>query len=229
MKRSTIGLALGAALTLVACGGYSETIQSRERAVKSEKSKLRSVERKIAAHERYRSGLSGKGSTHLVLGRAEILESIKSYLPYTIPGKTLWPKRLTGSLTLKNARNIKILRNNKAEYQIDFKGKKIKVNLKGTGASASHERQLREVLEGGGTITVTVAVSLDLKKKRLVARPKATKVKLRKHNNRDNRKRLKDVINKRILAGGKVLRLPKAFRAKSTRLITTKHHFVLVK
>lgn len=229
MSRSTIGLALCAAVTLVACGGYSETIESRERAIKSEKGKLRSVDRKIAAHERYRSGLSGKPSTHLALGRAEILESIKSYLPYTIPGKKLWPKRLSGTVTLKNARNIKILRDNKAEYQIDFKGKKIKVNLKGTGASASHERKLREVLEGGGTVTVTVSVSLDVKKNRIVARPKATKVKLRKHNNRDNRKRLKEVVNKRILAGGKVLRLPKAFRAKSTRLISTKHHFVLVK
>jgi len=229
MKSLAIMISLCAAVTLVGCGGYTSTIETREAGLDAQKKKRSNLSRKIKAHERYRAGLSGGGGTYLALGRAEILESIKSMMPYGIPGKKLWPKRLSGKVTLRNARSLEILSKKKFKYVVDFKGSKIKVNLKGTGASASHAKQLREALEGGGTVTVTVSMQMDNAKNRVIVRPKATSVSLKRHNSSDNRSRLKGVINKRVFSGGKPIGVPKALRGKSTRLLTTKNHVVLIK
>ncbi len=229
MKYWTIITTLCAAVTLVGCGGYTATIETRQAALKAQKDKRRSIAKKVKAHERYRSGISGGSGTYLVLGRAEILEAIKSLMPYVIPGKKLWPKRLGGKVTLKNVRNLKVLSGNRIQYVTDFKGSKITVNLKGTGASASHAKKLREALEGGGTVVVTVSLRVDRAKNRVVAKGSATKVTLKRHNSGDNRRRLKDVINKRIFAGAKPIGMPKAVRGKSTRMLTTNNHVILLK
>lgn len=229
MRRLPIISGLCLAMLLIGCGGYTSTIETREAALKAQKKKRSGISRKIKGYERYRSALSGGSGTYLALGKAEILESIKAMMPYGIPGKRVWPKRLSGKLTLKNVRSLKILSDGRLQYVVDFKGSKIKVNLKGTGGTKTHAKKLREALEGGGTVTVVVRLRADPGKNRVVAQASATKVSLKRHNSSDNRSRLKQVINKRILSGGKPFRLPNAVRGKSTRLLTTKNHVVLMK
>jgi len=216
-------------LFIVGCGPNQYNLKTRKKEVAKLKRSIKAARSAKAASARYREGLQGKSVNWIAVSKESIGAAIAAYLPYRYRGQDLSKKRLRGNFWFSKPSKVKLHPGNRLTYRMGFGAKKVTVNLKGIfGAGKSDAREIKEALQGGGTLSMDVTMQLNAKKGQLFLFSNCTAVKLNKRNTRRNRKYLRDAINKKFFKFGYRIPLPDAMNKLQGHLLTTAHHVVIV-
>ena len=212
------------------CGPTKRSLNSKKQSIATKKIAIRSAKSALEASETYAEFLKGKRGTYWAVSKNQLTELMNAYLPYPFKGKHLNRKRLSGQFKFHQARNVRIHPDNRITFRLSFAAKNVKANLKGIiGANRSHAQKIKTAMEGGGHFDVEVFGHIDKKGRYLVIKGHCISVTLKRHNTKRHRDMLKDGINQKFMGSAHHIPLPKGLQSETAKLVTTPHHFVILK
>ena len=212
------------------CGPTQRSLKSKKQSVSTKKNAIHSAQSALEASETYAAFLKGKRGTDWAVSKNQLTQLMNAYLPYPFKGKHLNRKRLSGQFKFHQARNVRIHPDNRITFRLSFAAKDVKAKLKGIiGANRSHAQKIKTAMEGGGNFDVEVFGHIDKKGRYLVIKGHCISVTLQRHNTKRHRDMLKDGINQKFMGSAQYIPLPKGLQSETAKLVTTPHHFVIIK
>ncbi|MBM4371691.1 MAG: hypothetical protein FJ098_08560 [Deltaproteobacteria bacterium] len=227
MRRAP-GLLLLSLLALQACSG--PTLQEQVKALEAEnaqkRARIKTLKGAAARLGEYadalESGALGNG-TYILLDPEDILAAGKqAFLKYDLPAGKVNPQ-IQGTFTVTDLRAVSTLPGGKLRFELLIKGRNVKVKA---SIPASHKKKFTEGVQAG--IVAEVVVSLEVSREgAVIAKPRATDVKLLKHNDSLYTDNIKGALNKKYKQDRHVIPVKAGAGRKAVAVFTTRHHVVI--
>lgn len=214
---------------LQACGG--PTLQEQVSALKADnatkKGRIKALKKSTKILEDYADALE-KGSlngAHYVLLTAKEIKAVgkKAFVKYAFPANKVHSK-IQGTLIITDVKAVELMPGGKVKFVLMIKGKNVKFNA---NIPQSHKKKITAGLKAGMLVDVVVTLTLNPQNGVVVARPKATAIKLLKNNNSLYTNNIKGAINKKYKKDKHLIPVKPEGGMMPKAIFTTRNHVVI--
>jgi len=228
MKRHILLTILALAL-LQACGS-GPTMQQQVSALKADnatkKGRIKQLKNAAKFLDDYAQALeAGKmDGAHYVLLTPKELKAVgkKAFISYSMPAKQVHSK-ISGTFVITDVKGVELMPGGKIKFILLIKGKNVKLNA---SIPKSHKNKFIAGVKAGVVIDVVVSLSLN-PKGMVVARPKATSVRLLKNNDSLYTNNIKGAINKKYKKDKHLVPVKPKGGMTPRAVFTTRNHVVI--
>ncbi len=213
---------------LQACGG--PTLQEQVNALKADnatkKGRIKKLKKAAMFLDDYAQALE-KGTmdgAHYVLLTPKEIKAVgkKAFIKYSFPASKIHPK-IQGTFIITDLKGVELMPGGRIKFVLLIKGKNVKLNA---GIPASHKKKLIAGVQAG--LVIDVVVTLELNPNGVVvARPKATAVKLLKNNDSRYASGIKGAINKKYKKDKHLIPAKPRGGMTPRAVFTTRNHVVV--
>jgi predicted small secreted protein len=223
-----IVLTILALALLQACGGPN--LQQQVAGLKADnaekKGRIKNLKASAKYLEDYAQALEqGKmEGAHYVLLTTQEVKAVgkKAFIAYAFPANQVHSK-IQGTFTITDVKDVELMPGGKVMFRLLIKGKNVKLNAK---IPASHKKKFIAGVKAGMVIDVVVSLSLG-QGGAVVARPKATAVKLLKNNDSLYTNNIKGAINKKYKKDKHLIPVKPKGGMTPRAVFTTRNHVVI--
>ena len=223
-----IGWTLLALALLSACSGPSmqEQIKALQADNAAKKGRIKQAKKSAKFLDDYADALE-KGTlddAHYVLLTPNEIKAVgqQAFIKYTFPAQNVDPK-IQGTFIITDIKAVELMPGARVKFVLLLKGKNVKIKA---NIPASHKKKFTAGVQAG--IVVDVVVSLELNQNGVVvARPKATAVKLLKNNDSLYTNNIKGAINKKYKKDKHLIPVKPKGGLTPRAVFTTRNHVVI--
>ncbi|MFH1530808.1 MAG: hypothetical protein ABIK09_08775 [Pseudomonadota bacterium] len=227
MGRHILWTILALAL-LQACGGPS--LQEQVSALKADnaekKGRIKQLKQSSRFLDDYADALEQgtmDGAHYVLLTPKEIMAVGKrAFIQYSFPASKVNPK-IQGTFTITDIKGVELMPGGRVKFALLIKGKNVKLNA---NIPASHKKKFVEGVKAGMLIDVVVTLNLNPNGV-VVARPRATAVKLLKNNDKLYTDNIKGAINKKYKKDQHLIPVKPKGGMLPRAVFTTRNHIVI--
>lgn len=223
-----IGLAILALALLQACSG--PTLQEQVQTLKADNAqktaRIKKLKKSVKYINEYADALDQgamKGAHYVLLTPKEIKAvGKKAFIKYSFPARQVNPK-IQGTFTITDIKAVELMPGARVKFVLLIKGKNVKVK---ENIPASHKKKFIAGVQAG--MLVDVVVTLEMNPNGVVvARPRATAVKLLKNNDSLYTNNIKGAINKKYKKDKHLVPVQPKGGMSPRAVFTTRNHVVI--
>ncbi len=221
--------ALLALALLQACSG--PTLQEQAQTLKTDNAqktaRIKKLKKSAKFINEYADALEqgAMNGAHYVLLTPKEIKAVgkKAFIKYSFPAKQVNPK-IQGTFTITDIKAVELMPGAKVKFVLLIKGKNVKV--KGN-IPASHKKKFSAGVKAGMLVDVVVTLQMN-PNGAIVARPRATAVKLLKNNDSLYTNNIKGAINKKYKKDKHLIPVRPKGGMSPRAVFTTRNHVVIV-